>query len=236
MTEPLNVLLFSTFTGFIPKLLTMFHSIQNTGAYYASPQGSSCPFLPGWRAFFALERPGKKCCFHNMPTMTTGSVGPSMMPPLFSSRPGRPARCRRAAARRGQRHAAGRQQRQPVTPVVGFGVVTSRSRATPSMPQQSGEPLVIGVMMSRRKVGGESETGSESSRAEPVGHADGGLFRSASCGLVVCSPRPWAGRLNLGAGAQICPPPPRPWAGLFAPARKTSLGPSPAPRAHGRDV
>ena len=74
MTEPLNVLLFSAFTGFIPKLLTMFHPIQSTSAHYASPQGSSCLFLPCWRAFFAMERPDKKCCFHNMPTMTAGSV------------------------------------------------------------------------------------------------------------------------------------------------------------------
>lgn len=45
-----------------------------------------------------------------------------------------------------------------------------------NVPQQSGEPLVIGVTMSPRKVGGESERRSESSRAKPVGHADGGLF------------------------------------------------------------
>jgi hypothetical protein len=92
------------------------------------------------------------------------------------------------------------------------------------MPQQSGEPLVIGVMMSRRKIGGESETGSESSRAEPVGHADGGLFRSASCGLVVCSPRSWAGHVHYVVNIPgTLPIPPRSWAGHWKPLGLTPV-------------
>ena len=193
MTEPLNVLLFSAFTVFILKLL-ISDSATRVRAHIIA---RLCPFLlvfKGETGLFVFCTVQKTSFYRRTFRSSAAAATGSGLPPLFSSRRWLPwsmsagscsawaTSCRWSSAA-SARHARGQR---------GRGQEPQQGDAF-NVPQQSGEPLVIGVMMSPRRVGSRSERRSESSRAKPGSHADAGLFRSASCGLDVSSPRPWAG-------------------------------------------